>query len=152
MSSVSSKYIDIPQTLPSAVEFEDLGEHLLCFSARAHAKVVMLYIKFDGLVESINKKQNNLALQAITERLLLRSRESDIYAHIQGMEFANLSIQTSENHVAIVVEKLKNKLAEPIFLDDGSRIKLNAKIGIAEYPANGSTHQDLLYVASRDVH
>jgi GGDEF domain-containing protein len=68
------------------------------------------------------------------------------------MEFANLSIQTSDNHVAVVVEKLKNKLAEPIQLSDGSRIKLNAKIGIAEYPSNGSTHQDLMYVASCNIH
>lgn len=136
-------------TLPNAVDFEDQTGHLLAFSERTHAKAALLYIQFSPQVGDINEKQNNLALHAISQRLLSKARESDIFAHIKDMDFANLSIETSEEHVPTLVQKLKNELAEPIQLADNSFIKLNAKIGVAQYPAQGSNYSELMSVAKK---
>ena len=63
------------------------------------------------------------------------------------MEFANLSIETSHEHIKFLVEKLKDELAKPIQLADGALIKLNAKIGIAKFPDNGKDYRQLLMYA-----
>ena len=68
------------------------------------------------------------------------------------MNFANLTVKTSEDHVSILVEKLKNELAEPIQLMDGSSIKLNTKVGIAEFPEQGTSYKELFEVASSHRH
>lgn len=133
--------------LPEFEEFEDMAKQLLDFSERTQAKAVLLFISFDDLVNEINSKQENSALDAISERLLSKARESDIYAHISQMSFANLTIATSEEHTAILIEKLKNELARPIQLSDGASIRLNAKIGYAEFPVDGSDITKLLATA-----
>ncbi|HIF17597.1 MAG TPA: diguanylate cyclase [Cycloclasticus sp.] len=137
--------------LPNQIEFEEQTKELLEFSTRTDAKATMLFIAFDSQVSDINNQQNNLALAAISERLLSKARESDIYAHLDGMNFANLSIETSGQHAEVLVEKLKNELAEAIQLSDGSSIKLNAKIGIAHFPAHGDSYQALLDHAHKSI-
>ncbi|MBL4743829.1 MAG: diguanylate cyclase [Cycloclasticus sp.] len=135
--------------LPDEATFAEQTKELLEFSERTHAKAVMLIISFDSLVDDINDQQNDLAQKAIAERFLSRARDSDIYAHLGGMDFASLTIETSEEHVQILVEKLKNELAEPINLADGTSIKLNANIGISEFPKDGTTYQELLNIAKQ---
>ncbi|PHS73821.1 MAG: diguanylate phosphodiesterase [Cycloclasticus sp.] len=151
MSSISSTNNNSISDLPNETDFIALTEQLLEFSARTHAKASMLFITFDSKVEEINTAQNDLALDAISNRLLSKARESDIYAHLGGMNFANLSIETSEQHASILVEKLKNELAEPIVLSDGSLIKLNAKIGAAQFPTQGENYQALVDYAKNNI-
>jgi diguanylate cyclase (GGDEF)-like protein len=151
MDSNQSNNMDSTLNLPNATEFSDQTEQLLEFSARTHAKAIMLFITFESLMGATNEKQNKLAINAISERLLSTARESDIYAYLGGMGFANLSIATSEHHASILAEKLKNELVEPFKLSDGSTIKLNAKIGIAEFPEQGKNYQELINKAQNTV-
>lgn len=137
--------------LPGESAFAEQTQHLLEFSERTKAKAAMLFITFDAQVSEINAEQNNLALNAISNRLLSKARESDIYAHLNGMDFANLSIETSEQHAPILVEKLKNELAKPIKLIDGSSIKLNSKVGSAQFPADGGSYEELINVAKQNA-
>lgn len=147
---VNSDTINL-SNLPNASEFEEQTEHLLAFSVRTDAKAALLYISFDKMVSHINDKQNDLALNAISQRLLSKARESDIYAHMDGMNFANLSIETSHEHIKFLVEKLKNELATPIQLADNSLIKLNAKIGVAQFPDNGTDYHQLITYAKKSI-
>ena len=135
--------------LPDSSTFKEQTKELLEFCTRTHAKAVMLFISFDPHTSEINNQQNDLALKAIADRLLSKARDSDIYAHMDGMNFASLTIETSKEHVPILVEKLKNELAQPIILLDGSAIKLNAKIGIAEFPEQGNCYEQLLDISSK---
>lgn len=137
--------------LPDATTFAEQTEQLLEFCTRTNAKAVMLFIAFDASVSDINTQQNDLALKAIADRLLSKARDSDVYAHLDGMNFANLTIETSEKHVPILVEKLKIELAQPIELMDGSSIKLNAKIGIAEFPKQGKSYEELVSIAGNSA-
>jgi GGDEF domain-containing protein len=67
------------------------------------------------------------------------------------MDFANLSVNTSDKHANVLVEKLKNELAEPITLQDGSSIKLNAKIGIALFPEHRENYTALMSNAKKSI-
>lgn len=135
--------------LPNQATFKEQTNDLLEFSARTNAKATMLFIAFDSMISDINTQQNNLVLDAISKRLLSKARESDIYAHLGNMNFANLSINTSDKHAEILVAKLKDYLAQDIELSDGSSIKLNAKIGVAHYPQNGDNYQSLISLAKQ---
>ncbi|PHR48608.1 MULTISPECIES: diguanylate cyclase [Cycloclasticus] len=137
--------------LPDAATFSEQTEQLLEFCTRTHANALMLFITFDTSVSEINGQQNDLALKAIAKRLLSKARDSDIYAHLGEMNFANLTIETSEKHTPILIEKLKIELAQPITLMDGSSIKLNTKVGLAEYPKQGKSYAELIEVARKNT-
>ena len=137
--------------LADSSTFEEQTKELLKFCTRTHAKAVMLFIAFDTHTSEINTQQSDLALKAIANRLLAKARDSDVYAHLGGMNFASLTVKTSQEHVSILVEKLKNELAEPIELLDGSSIKLNAKIGIAEFPEQGNSYEQLINISSKGL-
>jgi len=151
MHSTKKEHANSLTNLPNQSVFKEQTEHVLEFCERTHANAVMLYITFDKLVSHINDQQNGLAQKAISQRLLSKARESDIYAHVGDMEFANLSIETSNEHVPVLVEKLKNELANPIQLEDSSFIKLNTKIGVAIFPAQGKDYDELLKFAKNSI-
>ncbi|ORU93885.1 MAG: diguanylate phosphodiesterase [Cycloclasticus sp. symbiont of Bathymodiolus heckerae] len=136
--------------LADEATFIEQTHDLLEFSKRTEAEAAMLYITFDSHVNEINQQQNDLATQAIAKRLLAKARDSDIYAYLGSMTFANLSIKTGDRHTATLVEKLKNELAQAIELTDGTSIKLNAKIGTAEFPSQGNFYEELISIAKKD--
>jgi hypothetical protein len=67
------------------------------------------------------------------------------------MNCANLSIETNDRHAEILVEKLKNDLAEALRLSDGASIKLNAKTGLVHAPLYGDNYQSLFITPSKDL-
>jgi len=131
--------------------FEEQTKELLKFCTRTHAKAVMLFIAFDSHTSEINAQQHELVLEAIANRLLAKARDSDVYAYLGELNFASLTVETSQEHVSILVEKLNNELAEPIELLDGSVIKLSAKIGIAEFPEQGNSYEQLINISSKGL-
>lgn len=137
--------------LANSRTFEEQTKELLKFCTRTHAKAVMLFIAFDPQTNEINDQQHELVLEAIANRLLTKARDSDVYAYLGEMNFASLTVETSQEHVSILVEKLNNELAEPIELLDGPLIKLSAKIGIAEFPEQGDSYEQLINISSKGL-
>ncbi len=137
--------------LADSKAFEEQTKELLKFCTRTHAKAVMLFIAFDSHTNEINDQQHELVLEAIANRLLAKARDSDVYAYLGEMNFASLTVETSQEHVSILVEKLNNELAEPIELLDGSVIKLSSKIGIAEFPEQGDSYERLINISSKGL-
>lgn len=140
-----------PSYLSDEATFKEQTEHLLEFSARTQAKASLLFITFDTPIK-INEQQNKLAIDAISNLLLTKARESDIYAHLNGMSFANLSIQTSPEHAETIVEKLRNELSQPITLADETSLTLQVKIGVANYPDEGGSYPELINAAKDAAH
>ena len=142
------------ETLPLANEntFIEQTEHLLEFSARTQAKASMLFIAFEAVNAPLNEQQSQLAIQAISQVLLSKARESDIYAHLDRMNFANLSVDTSEQHAETIADKLKADLAQPLLLADGSHLILRTKVGSASYPKQGGSYQQLISAAKEAAH
>jgi len=129
--------------------FIEQTKELLEFSTRTHAKAVMLYMSFDSKDNDISREQKELIIKVIAERLVITARDSDIYAHLGDMVFTNLSIKTSERHTDTLIEKLRNEFAQTLELSDGSSIKLNVKLGAAEFPAQGNSYEPLMSAAKQ---
>jgi len=134
-------------SLANETTFKEQTKHLLEFSERTHAKASMLFITVNTSDVKLNEQQSNFAIEAISRILLAKARESDIYAHLSGMSFANLSIQTSPQHAETIAVKLKHELSQPIALADGTLLNLEAKIGIANYPDEGISYAQLMSTA-----
>ena len=136
-----------PARLPNKEEFFDLAAHLLEFSERTNSKAALLYIHFN---DSLNDPELKLlAIEAIEHMLLLLARDADIFAHVGDLNFVNLSIETSEQHIPKLIEKLKRELSQPIDLADGSSISLSVKIGSAQFPTQANDCQGLLDIANK---
>jgi EAL domain-containing protein (putative c-di-GMP-specific phosphodiesterase class I) len=81
--------------------------------------------------------------------LVLRSssREVDTIARLGNDEFALiLETNDSDENAVIVVDRLKNALTEPVRID-GHEVYLTASIGLAAYPRNGDSVDQLLQAA-----
>ena len=137
--------------LADEATFKEQTQDLLEFSARTQAKASMILLSFNTSDTTVNDQQRKLAIEAISIILLAKVRESDVYAHLGGMNFANLSIQTSPQHAEKIVEKLKNELSQPIVLTDGRSLTLDTKIGIANYPDDGDSYAELIDIATQQL-
>lgn len=92
-------------------------------------------------------------LIATARRLKGAVRASDTVARFGGDEFVVIieSIEQPQE-IVHVGEKLFDALAEPIMLDTGVLERINASLGLAMYPADGSSLNELLSVADQAMY
>jgi predicted signal transduction protein with EAL and GGDEF domain len=83
-------------------------------------------------------------LLEVARRIKGTIRASDIVARQGGDEFiVALRRLTNGSEAAVIAEKLVEVLSRPIMIDD-HRLTVGASVGIALYPRDGSTQEDLL--------
>jgi diguanylate cyclase (GGDEF)-like protein len=103
-------------------------------------------------------RAGDLVLMQLAERLEAAVRESDTVARIGGDEFAVLSIGTrNEEEADTLVGRLRQALRAPIVVD-GVTVEIDASIGVALFPDDGATPEELLgradgemYATKRDL-
>ena len=110
----------------------------------------VLLLDLDGL-KKINDEHGHLvgslALCRMAEVLLLSCRAIDTAARYGGDEFALVLPETSSAHAKRVAQRISERLRE-----DHETPKLSASIGIAEYPRDGATIENVLSAADRALY
>lgn len=107
--------------------------------------------------KAINDHHGHVAgdevLVVTAQRLLSAVRASDTVARIGGDEFV-LIIESIEDpqEMVHIGEKLFDMLTDPITLNTGVVAKLGASIGLALYPDDGGSLNDLLHVADQAMY
>jgi diguanylate cyclase (GGDEF)-like protein len=107
--------------------------------------------------KAINDHHGHVAgdevLVITAQRLLGAVRASDTVARIGGDEFV-LIIESIEDPLEMrrIGEKLFDMLTDPITLSTGVVEKLGASIGLALYPNDGDSLNDLLHVADQAMY
>ena len=138
---------DTLTNLPNRFMFNEVITHEILRAKRENKKIALLFLDFDGF-KHINDfyghdTGDELLIQA-TKRLKEEIRESDYLFRFGGDEFVFLfSNFKDENDIVKVSEKLKNSFSEP-FLIKGHLVKIGVSIGIAIYPNDGQTSEELL--------
>ena len=119
-------------------------------SGRTNRPFAILLIDLDGLKE-INDQHGHLAgnraICRVAEVLRLHSRSLDTAARYGGDEFALILPETGDEAARQVATRIRKHLA----LEE-ERPRLSASIGVAAYPDNGSSVQDLLDAADQQLY
>ena len=100
--------------------------------------------RFKQINESLGHSGGDKVLQAVAARLNAGLREVDTVARLGGDEFAVvLEGITDKSQAYRIAEKIVETMGEPLVLD-GEEIFVTASIGVAVYPANADSVEELI--------
>ncbi len=120
--------------------------------ALAHAKRTgqpfgLLFLdldRFKVINDTLGHEKGDVLLQQVAERLQTFLRDEDTFARIGGDEFLVLLPEIGNMAgAATVAGKLTDAFKDPFLLDEQD-IHVTASIGVAGYPTNGNTDQELM--------
>ncbi len=152
-------YFDDLTELPNRHFFQENLQQMIALAQRKKLKLGVLFIDLDGfkrINDTLGHHLGDLVLQATSERLRKSIRTSDAFiqtgisqnsislARLGGDEFtALLSLIERNEDAAIVAERIRVNLAQPLVFDE-HELATATSIGIAIYPDDGETAEDLL--------
>lgn len=141
--------------LPNRRLFQDRLNNAIERSRRGQQQMAMLLIDLDyfkQVNDTMGHHMGDLLLRHVGKVFLGRLRRSDTLARTGGDEFSilleeNISLDGAQQ----VADALRQLLAEPILLD-GQIVHSGASIGIAMYPEDARTGEDLCIFADRKMY
>ena len=141
--------------LPNRNLFSDRLQQALSRSRRQHSSVALFFLDLDGFKQvndSAGHASGDRLLQLVAERLLKVVREQDTVARLSGDEFVVLleGIK-SRDDAERVQQQLYDSFIES-FAINGFEFMLTASIGLAMYPENGETPEQLLHWADQKMY
>lgn len=140
-------YHDILTGLPNRTLFKDRLGLAMIQSQRNDTKLAVMFIDLDRFKlvnDSMGHIKGDELLQQVAARLKACLRKSDTMARLGGDEFI-LSISDLQDRVDVaeIAEKFLHSLQKSFFLD-GHEVHISASIGIAMYPDDGSSIDELV--------
>ena len=132
--------------LDNRKRFEERIADAINFAKRNKSHVACLMIDLDKF-KPVNDTYGHIAgdevLKTIGERLSHITRETDFVARLGGDEFAVIatSIEGPES-AELPANRILDQLGLPIYFED-NRLEIGGSIGIAIFPDDGATKEDL---------
>ncbi len=139
-------FYDALTGLPNRALFLDRLEQTLSASVRHGGQGAILFLDLDRFKE-INDSQGHAvgdqALAEVARRFQAVSRKEETLARLGGDEFVLIADGADHQTAVRIAGRLQRALAEPLDLA-GHSYQVGASIGIAFYPADGQTSEDLI--------
>jgi diguanylate cyclase (GGDEF)-like protein len=133
---------------------EVLGrEHQRC--ARHHRSYAVVCFDLDNLRELNNRHGHPVgtrALERIGLTLTSTTRESDYAFRIGGDEFAALLVETTHQAALAYAERICHAFQRCVLTEGGERITLSTSAGVASYPEDGETVDQVLGCADAQLY
>jgi diguanylate cyclase (GGDEF)-like protein/PAS domain S-box-containing protein len=143
-------YHDALTGLPNRLLFQDRFEHAIARAHRAQKQVAILFLdldQFKKVNDTLGHEVGDQLLREVAERLRGCARESDTLARLGGDEFVLLLEEIEDmNGASAAAKKIVNRLS-PAFRAGGFELYTTASIGIALYPDNGESVEELMKCA-----
>jgi diguanylate cyclase len=158
--SRNSALHDAVTGLPNLTLFNDRLRTALIQAQRHAWRLAVMFIDLDGF-KAVNDTQGHAAgdrvLQLVGQRMQSNVRGSDTVSRRSGDEFLFLMLEAKDDaNVAALAGKIAQNIAQPCDVD-GVELTVSASIGIAIYPDDGHTAEELLknadaamYASKRD--
>ncbi|WP_424682677.1 diguanylate cyclase domain-containing protein [Frateuria sp. YIM B11624] len=141
--------------LPNRHRLQQELHYALEHAARTDNGLAVLYLDLDGFKRINDEHGHDVGdrlLREAAQRLQSGSRQDDLMARVGGDEFVALLPGCRDARAAgIVAESLRASLRLPCHLPEGT-FRLDASIGIACFPGDGSDPETLLTRADRAMY
>lgn len=132
--------------LPNRTLFMDRLKQATANAERNERRLAILFMDLNRFKEINDTQGHGVGDQVLIEigrRLQSAVREEDTLARLAGDEFAVVAEASDHMAAAIIAERLQQTLAEPVEVN-GHTFSVGVSIGIAFYPEDGITGDDLL--------
>jgi diguanylate cyclase (GGDEF)-like protein/PAS domain S-box-containing protein len=132
--------------LPNRTLFRTHLHDAIADSAARSRRFTVLILDLDGFKEindTLGHGSGDALLVDVAMRMRALVRDPDFVARLGGDEFAVVLPGASAEAALEVVQRIRGALDVPIELD-GIAVRIEASIGIASYPCDGVTAEDIL--------
>ena len=134
--------------LPNRRLFHDRLYTAFVRAHRQQGRLSLLFLDLNNF-KLVNDRHGHacgdLLLQTVAVRMRDCMRESDTLARMGGDEFVVLLENNAmPADVRLIEQKIHAALAAPLHLGDGQQLQIAVSIGVAHYPDDGDTMQQLL--------
>jgi diguanylate cyclase (GGDEF)-like protein/PAS domain S-box-containing protein len=140
-------YHDILTDLPNRILFRDRLDLAMIHARRNGTELAVMFVdldRFKVVNDSLGHMKGDDLLRQVAARLKSCLRKGDTLARVGGDEFIVLLPELRERTMAkIVADKFLQSLSECFVIDD-TRLYVSASIGIAIFPEDGATIDDLV--------
>ncbi len=117
-------------------------------ATRRQTKCALLFLdldRFKVINDSLGHRFGDELLTKVGERLKNRLRDNDILARLGGDEFVILvNDYSDDSHLSSLAQQLAKHISYPFTLSDGVEANVGLSIGIAQFPKDANTAEDLL--------
>ena len=145
----------LPKNNPLNAEdfFEKRLSHTIHQAVSSGTKAGILYCnlnEFKQLNDKYGKTAGDRVLAEVAKRLKSFFSSNGTVVHFGNDEFVIIvESLTDKSYLHEIAKKIKQKIAEPL---NESHLSTSASIGIALFPQDGLTPQQLLTIANHDMH
>ncbi len=139
-------YSDPLTGLPNRATLTDRIEFALAMSQRHGPSFALLFLdldRFKQINDSLGHVFGDRLLVEVAQRLLGCVRQIDTVARLGGDEFVLLLNQTDATGAELIARRVHDALGAPFMLG-GMNFSVTGSVGIAMYPADGRTVNDLI--------
>ncbi len=140
-------HYDTMTGLPNRIKIADRIELLINLLSQKHLGFSLIHIDLDlfkRINDSAGHHVGDQMLRCLSERLRRISHPDDMIGRIEGDEFGIIvQRQMKEEELLVYAEGIRNSISEPIPID-GKDYNISASFGIAMFPADGDTAEELI--------
>lgn len=119
-------------------------------SKRYKMPATVLVLAIDGFKEIIGnhgKLAADSILQGVANFLMHAIRDVDVPGRYDAEHFLIICPQTDASGVAVLAERIRNRIAIERISDVGKNWTVTVSIGVASFPTNAHKEEDLIYQA-----
>lgn len=143
-------YYDLLTSLPNRLLFNDRLRWAIRDARRRKEKLAIMVIDLDNfktINDTMGHDGGDLALKAVSDRMLGCLREVDTLSRMGGDEFMILMQHVADNKdVLLAAERLLEALRQPIEIMERPMV-ISGSIGICLYPDDGENAEHLIHNA-----
>lgn len=140
-------YHDVLTDLPNRALFKDRLDLAIIHAQRNSTGIGVMFVDLDGFKlvnDTLGHHKGDQLLQQVASRMRGNLRKGDTLARVGGDEFTLLLPDVrNRNDASVIAQKFLWSLEQPFELE-GRQVHLSASIGIALFPEDGGSMEDLV--------